>query len=274
MFKPLSFFRGAGGFTLVELMVVVAILGILMAVAVPAYNNYTTKSKFTEVVLSTADTKLAVEECFELQNCAERGITLGSVTSGESSSTLVVAQTFDAFEAWSLAAQTENTGSASLAVAEQFATTGMAEATAFGLRMQQCSSVPYIAIGVYAGAGAAGNMCDSDIAGSDINRAIQLALGNGQILPVTLFQSALAELTGQASSGNNLPCIGPSSPCTPPTKYVLSKSTDASGNITATAQSTSGLAGETYVLIPEASGDRLDWTRSGTCMTRAGGALC
>jgi len=38
------------GFTLVELMVVVAIIGILMIVALPAYNNYATKSKFAEVV--------------------------------------------------------------------------------------------------------------------------------------------------------------------------------------------------------------------------------
>ena len=51
------------GFTRIELMIVVAIIGILAAVALPAYSKYMDKSKFSEVVLSTQAAKTAVEIC-------------------------------------------------------------------------------------------------------------------------------------------------------------------------------------------------------------------
>jgi type IV pilus assembly protein PilA len=51
------------GFTLIELMIVVAIIGILAAVAIPAYSTYTKKAKFTEVTMATQAAKVAVEIC-------------------------------------------------------------------------------------------------------------------------------------------------------------------------------------------------------------------
>lgn len=50
------------GFTLIELMIVVAIIGILAAVALPAYQDYTTRSKMSEVLVMAAPAKLAVAE--------------------------------------------------------------------------------------------------------------------------------------------------------------------------------------------------------------------
>lgn len=56
-----------GGFTLVELMVVIAIIGILVAVVVPQYQTYTKRTKMSEVVLAASGCRSAVSEMYLLQ---------------------------------------------------------------------------------------------------------------------------------------------------------------------------------------------------------------
>ena len=53
------------GFTLIELMIVVAIIGILAAVALPAYQDYTKKAKMSEVILAASGCRTSITEVYQ-----------------------------------------------------------------------------------------------------------------------------------------------------------------------------------------------------------------
>ena len=67
------------GFTLIELMIVVAIIGILAAIALPAYQNYSNRASFSELVLAATPLKTAVELAIQTRSPANLAALDGGV---------------------------------------------------------------------------------------------------------------------------------------------------------------------------------------------------
>lgn len=70
------------GFTLIELMIVIAIIGILAAIALPAYQDYIARSQVTEALSLASGQKAAVAEYYSSKNTCPKNVTATDITGG------------------------------------------------------------------------------------------------------------------------------------------------------------------------------------------------
>lgn len=80
MQQPISM-RPSGGFTLIELMIVVAIVAVLAVIALPAYQSYVKRARFTEVIAAAGPAKTAIDVCVQISgaDCAAAGVNAAPV---------------------------------------------------------------------------------------------------------------------------------------------------------------------------------------------------
>ena len=105
--KNIQMNQAQKGFTLIELMIVVAIIGILAAVAIPAYQDYIARSQVTEAVNLTAGLKAPASEYFQSTGVTPSLGVLGATESGRYVASMTIGSTTTA---WYIQATMKSTG--------------------------------------------------------------------------------------------------------------------------------------------------------------------
>jgi len=298
------------GFTLVELMVVVAVIVILAVIALPAYKTYALKAKFTEVVVASLPTKTAISTCAGTGECIASGainlaatgaaggsggsgsgsggsgsgsgngvtttipalpqmITTTTTVNGVTTTTTTPLQSTPA-EIYSLIAGafSSDGGLTTPDIGLFFANTYATDwANTQGWYLEPDPSIP-------------GNACMTQVGAPVVGSGFGCQTYSVPLSTMNHFYNSTVnpywssrDDAMQAQSVLALPCVaGPN--CTPSTKYVASVSYTTTGTVVATAASTGGLNGETFILVPLYNNGVVDWITSGSCKTRAGGAIC
>lgn len=104
------------GFTLIELMIVVAIIGILAAVALPAYQDYTVRAKVSELILAASSCRTSVTETIQAATAVDVSAKLPSACS-TTTSKYVASMAVDANGIITVVGNETNLGGSTLATA-------------------------------------------------------------------------------------------------------------------------------------------------------------